>query len=32
VPDGDIINTLQRQLADTIALLEGVPLEVETHR
>lgn len=32
VPDGDIVETLERQMADTVALLERVPPSRETHR
>lgn len=32
VPDGDILETLREQLGDTLALLMGVPEEMETHR
>ena len=32
VPDGDILSTLRHQLGDTLALLESVPAERETHR
>lgn len=32
VPDGDILATLRDQLGATLALLEGLPAEVETYR
>ena len=32
VPEGDILDTLQAQLGDTLALLQQVPLEREGHR
>jgi hypothetical protein len=32
VPDGDIVEALRDQLGETLALLQGVPEERETHR
>lgn len=32
VPDGDIVDTLTHQLGETLALLQDVPPERETHR
>jgi hypothetical protein len=32
VPDGDVVLLLKSQLADTLVLFEGLPLERETHR
>jgi len=32
VPEGDIVETLSMQLGETLALLQGVPLERETFR
>jgi DinB superfamily len=32
VPDGDIVDTLTRQLGDTLALLQAIPADQESHR
>lgn len=32
VPDGDVVQTLAHQLGETLALLQSVPPDLETHR
>ena len=32
VPDGDIVDTLAAQLGETLALLQSIPMDDETHR